>query len=234
MSFYLILNMLIAEKYTVFEYFLSLTGWTSIGNSNWYIFDILVLYFITYTAFRIKNKWNLKLSFFANVVCVLVMALWIGLKLSGKGQYWYNTILAYPLGIYFSLNKDSLERKLKSKIVYGEAFVVTLSCFLVLYLISNDITFSVRACLFSLLVVLGSMKVIFGNIVLKWCGENLFSLYIMQRIPMIILSRLPLSPFAFIFLSIVITMFLAGIFSRILKMVDAVLFENRCTLVKQN
>lgn len=206
---------------------------TSIGNANWYIFDILILYFITYIAFRIKIKWTLKMPSFANIVCVLVMIFWICMKLSGKGQYWYNTIFTYPLGIYYSLNKDFIESKCKSNIAYGGTFLVILSCFLTLYIISNDITFSMRACLFSFLIVLGSMKIIFGNTILAWCGENLFSIYIMQRIPMIILSRMQLSSFTFLFLSIVITILLASIFARVLKLLDGVLFKNQGTLVEQ-
>lgn len=33
--------------------FLSLIGWESVGNSNWYIFVILVLYALSYLAFRV-------------------------------------------------------------------------------------------------------------------------------------------------------------------------------------
>ena len=35
---------------------LSLIGWKSIGNSNWYMFDILLLYVLTYVAFKVTKK----------------------------------------------------------------------------------------------------------------------------------------------------------------------------------
>ena len=39
--------------FTLGQFLLSLTGWESMGNSNWYIFIILCLYLITFAVFRL-------------------------------------------------------------------------------------------------------------------------------------------------------------------------------------
>lgn len=44
------------------------------------------------------------------------------------------------------------------------------------------------AIAFALIVVMLTMKIRIGNSVLQWFGENLFPLYIYQRLPMIALQ----------------------------------------------
>ncbi|MGX8679862.1 MAG: hypothetical protein ACSW8B_00560, partial [bacterium] len=34
----------------------SLVGWSTIGNSNWFIFDTLVMYIFTYAAFKLCRQ----------------------------------------------------------------------------------------------------------------------------------------------------------------------------------
>ncbi len=48
---------------------------------------------------------------------------------------------------------------------------------------------NVEAIVFSMIIVLMTMKIKIDNPALKWCGENLFPFYIYQRIPMIILAK---------------------------------------------
>ena len=57
---FLILAATAGKFYNVGHILLSLIGWESVGNSNWYIFVILALYVITYFAFLILKKKNNK------------------------------------------------------------------------------------------------------------------------------------------------------------------------------
>ena len=41
---------------------------------------------------------------------------------------------------------------------------------------------------FSVMIIVLTMHFSVGNKVLEWCGRNLFELYILQRIPMIVLK----------------------------------------------
>ena len=46
--FYIALNVLLGKSMTVSQVFLSFIAWDSVGNSNWYIFVILVCYTLSY------------------------------------------------------------------------------------------------------------------------------------------------------------------------------------------
>lgn len=53
---YLILQTVLGNSYSVGTILLSLLGWESLGNSNWYIFAILVLYLISYAALMLCRE----------------------------------------------------------------------------------------------------------------------------------------------------------------------------------
>ena len=59
---------------TLPQFLLSLVCWESIGNSNWFIFAILVLYLITTASFLLvrKNRWGA--AAVATLLTVAVMA----------------------------------------------------------------------------------------------------------------------------------------------------------------
>ena len=67
------------------------------------------------------------------------------------------------------------------------------------------------ACIFALLVVAISSLVRIGNPVLDWLGKNAFTIYIIQRLPMIVFSSLGLDarPALFVVLSLCTTLLLA-------------------------
>lgn len=54
---FVLLNLALGIERTWDEILLAFTGWTSVGNSNWYIFVIVLCYLLTYFAFR-KNADN--------------------------------------------------------------------------------------------------------------------------------------------------------------------------------
>lgn len=221
---YIILNVIYKNNYSLNNYLLSFIGWTSIGNSNWYIFDIIVLYILTYIAFVINDKRKYNNRVFCIIVTMFTIVMWIFLKLSGKGQYWYNTILAFPLGMIISIYKHEIEEYSKNKVYYYSSIFVIFSAFVSLYLIKNDISFSIRSCLFALLVVICSFRVQIGNAVLFWCGNHLFAIYILQRLPMIILSRIKIPNVIFLILVILITLLLAALFTTITNSLDKKFF----------
>ena len=53
-----ILGFVIGKDYPLSRILLSFTGWGSIGNSNWYVFVILVLYMLTFLIYKPFNKKN--------------------------------------------------------------------------------------------------------------------------------------------------------------------------------
>lgn len=54
MTFFAV-GLLLGNHYTLSQVLLSLIGWESLGNSNWYIFCILLCYAGTYISFRFSG-----------------------------------------------------------------------------------------------------------------------------------------------------------------------------------
>ncbi len=214
---FLILTLALGEKITLKRVLLSLIGWDSFGNSNWYIFVILVLYLLTYIVFTIfKNKpYILPVAVLSAVLCVLVfLTYYFGIR----PEHWYDTALCYAFGMIYSFIKPKAEQIFsKNAIVWGAAILVLLGAFYILKW-DHPLLDCVANLLFTSAVVLFTMHVTFKNKILVWCGENLFELYILQRIPMIVLSRLGVSEISAILytvLSATITVLLAIIFKII-------------------
>lgn len=77
---------------------LSLIGWDSIGNSNWYIFCILCLYIFTYISMRVFKGNHEKAALGIFLLSLLYMAV---VSRAGKDYWWYDTVLCYAWGCSF-------------------------------------------------------------------------------------------------------------------------------------
>lgn len=182
---YLVVAILIGTRYDIKQIALSFFAWESVGNSNWYIFAILYCYIITYISFNIlKNRSS-------NIIMVIVLSFVYILLMSimKEGQtWWYSTILCYSFGLLYSKNKNNIDVKINNK--YWVSLICCAVVFCVTYLFSGNFYFhNISACFYCLLWVIVSMKISINSKMLKWCGENLFPLYIYQRIPMSIIEN---------------------------------------------
>lgn len=194
---------LLGQSYSWEQVLLSLIGWQSLGNSNWFIFMTLLMYLVVAGVFAIipQNKRSLGV-----LVVVAVLALVI-FKMPGfKMRYWYDTILCLPAGMlwcecckYFSvkvLRRGGLAAVVLLPAgwwVYDSASELTrgwpvLSCW------SGNMLANAGAVLFALGVALLTGSLSLGAPQLNrcgkwlaWCGgPALFYLYIYQRMPMLV------------------------------------------------
>ena len=108
---------------------LALLGWESLGNSNWYIFVMLILYLITWLAFQILKNNPVPSLLFITVLTVISMYI---LSLH-KTDYWYNTMLCYPAGMWYGFFKEKIDVKLKATKNYILAALILLALLLVVY-----------------------------------------------------------------------------------------------------
>ena len=160
----------------------SMIAWDGVGNSNWYIFDILVCYAMTYVVAKLaKTKDQWKWMFATLLVCTMVLSFF-------KSAYWYNTMLAYPAGFLFA----EYESKIVS--VLRKYYLPLLFIFAIVFVVSfyflpemKGLSTNLASICFALIVVMLSMRVVVGNAFLNWCGSHLFPLYIYQRLPMIVM-----------------------------------------------
>lgn len=204
------------NKVSIKQLLLSFIGWDTLGNSNWYIFTILILYLITYLGFIITKNKKINLLTITILTCIYIIVLYY-FKL--KPSFWFDTAPCYLLGIYYSNYKEKIYQKINyNTITYTITLIATILGCLVLKKYSHHISISILFnLLFSLLIVIITMKLSIKNKIFSWCGNHLFELYILQRIPMIIFSQTKIinNIYLYFVICLIITTLIVLIFKKI-------------------
>ncbi len=187
------LDIVIGQRYSGQTIVLAFTGWTSVGNSNWYMFAIFTLYLITFISFLVFSH-SIELS----IISVSILSLLYIYIMSGvKDTWWSDTYLCYMAGMWYSYFKDKIDRWLRKAGTWGWGIAVVLITagyiYISFYRYTRLFVHNVVAILFCLVLVFLSMKISFKSRILSWCGKNLFWLYILQRIPMILFEHYGIS-----------------------------------------
>lgn len=226
---FLLMNFILGREVALGKFLLSLVCWTSLGNSNWYIFAMVALYLITAFSFIVVRK-NHYIS--AIVTTVLSIALIIVL-MPYRPAYCYNTVLCYCLGVWYSLLREQIEKLvMRSDLLYFAALAFV---FVVYRWISHRIgvsswVYQLYAMLFVILVALCSMKVSLDNGFLQFLGKHTFSIYILQRLPMWYLSQKGYykgDTVAMFIISFLLTCVISLVFDWSMAKLDGFLFRNR-------
>lgn len=215
-----LMNLILSRSFTGKQFLLSLVAWDSLGNSNWYIFAILITYIVTYLAFMIFRD---KGKYYPAVVAVtigLLAYIFVLKYFNLKQLYWYDTIILYSCGMWYSLLREKIEKLInKNLVIYCVVFLLTLAG--ALYFMKNRgksfVHTELCMTLFAAAVVLFTMRVSLNNAVLRWCGKNLFGLYILQRIPMVVFREIGVADFniyVYFILCLAVTVLLAWLFDK--------------------
>ncbi len=204
---FLLVRCLLGFKTDIKQFLLSLTTWDSIGNSNWYIFAALMTYLITFIAFVLLKGKLIPGTIATTVLALALIAVIIPLK----DYWWYDTILCYVLGLWYSVLHDKIESLLyRSDIIYYGSLLIVFSLHILAHMRKKVIIpYEIVTLLtFTILVVIISMKIRVDNPMLQFLGRHTFSFYILQRIPMMFLSHkfnVSAHPFYYFILSLLIT-----------------------------
>ena len=225
---FLVLDLIIGKKVTLTKFLFSLVGWANIGNSNWFIFTIIILYLLVFISFMLfKSK-----PVFAIAFTTLLTGAYMFIMSKYVDAYWYNTALCFPLGMWYSLYKEKIGKFfMRNNIIY----ILSVAFFAVLLAVSyktkrNFAMYELYTISFTLLVVLVTMKISFGNKVLLWLGNHVFSVYILQRIPMTVFQKIDIvssNRYIYFTLCFVITVILAELFDRFTAILDKKLFVGK-------
>lgn len=202
------------------QYILSLTGWDSVGNSNWYIFAIVVAYAVTFIAFEIgRDKGKYVVS--AAILTVGILSyIYILAHFKLKDAYWFDTIICYACGVWYSLLREKVEKIINHNVfIYIATLLITVAGTLYFMKTRGNSFVHRELCMlfFTAFVVVLSMRVSFHNKVLMWCGQHLFGLYILQRIPMIIFRAVGVADFniyLYFVLCLVVTVPMSYLFEK--------------------
>ena len=217
---FLFLNLLLGKVYSTSTTLLSLMAWESVGNSNWYILAILVLYILSYIGGRITSQDSLATIIFVTTGCCIYVVMLI---LCGKGSWYYNTIFCYPLGMLFGKYEHNIRTLLEKTdtylmIVVGCAVMFTASylCAMryrgVIWLLMVEL----RGIFFVLLVILATSRIRIGNPVLDWLGKHTFEIYILQRLPMIALRGIGVNQYVYFLICAAVTGLAAFLYQKLI------------------
>lgn len=214
-----VLYMLVAiflkkKEFSVLKCILSLLGWNTYGNSNWYIFCILIMYIVTYLALKFfpENK-AVYVIFAGGIVYTLLLSYF-------KDTYWYNTVFCYVFGCFYAVKKEKIENLIRKR--ENGIFVFLLAVFyLTLKFRKNLICYDIMGLVFVGIILLITRKIVIKNNFFEWTGKNLFPLYIYQRLPMILLCQIDffkIHPHIFFAAVIVLTILIAVLYNEIQKL----------------
>ena len=189
-ALFAVLALFFHKIYSLKVYLLSFVGWEDVGNSNWYIFVIMLCYMIVYLCFGMfigkQNSYSMRA-----IACFFLLGISVLALSCVKPSWWYDTMLCFGVGILYSVWRERVENVLQR--YYW--FIVPI--LFILLICIGKIPFSVKGlvyntyCIvFCLLIVILTMKIKINNPILIWAGKNLFPLYIYQRVPMIVLSSI--------------------------------------------
>ena len=226
---FIITNFILGKTYPPIKLLLTFAGWDSIGNSNWYIFDTLVLYILTFLSFRFVGN-NRRLGLF--IMSVLTSAFVIAMSHFRPG-YWYNTVIAYLMGMIFSTTEPAFRKAMSSGVL--NRIILTVSGGIVISLAVKDksslTSYEVFVVAGIALLLALSLSVRFGNPVLEFPGKYVFEIYILQRIPMMLLKSYIGQKYIYFAVCLVITVILAFLFrfaeKPVDKLIDGQFFKRR-------
>ena len=232
---FLIVNIYIFNnKITLKKYLLSSIFKSSLGNSNWFAFSIIIFYIYSYISFRfIKGR-----HFFGIIIISIISGIhskFVYIYFYPKAIYTVDTILCFVTGFYYSHMKTYLDKiLLVNDVNYFGVVSMTILIYYKFFSKFSLISRSIKNVLFALLIVFISIKVKFNNAFLKFLNSHSFSIYLLQRLVMSIVKRKRIfnhSDFFQISFEFATIFFIASFFDKYTSFIDK-LFKGKYDINK--
>ena len=197
---YMVFEMLRAEHYDLSRFLLGLVSWSMPNPHAWYIIELLMLYAAFWLAFRfIKNRKAALAALSAFVVVFVCVCVFRGHG-SGwfRGEWWYNTTLLFPLGMYAAMYGKRLEEIAKKRwvVLCVGSFAVCAALFAANLWMLDNVSYYAGyaesfACLgvqlpcvaaFVAFIALLLLKVRFDNAALRLLGSMTLEIYLIHNL----------------------------------------------------
>ncbi|MCR5690648.1 MAG: hypothetical protein K6G62_00310 [Eubacterium sp.] len=183
-TLYLVLGLITGRTMSGKNIFLSYLAWEDLGNSNWYIFAILGCYLATVLGCLTLGR---KLDLLASI---LYLTAFICFLHAYKEPWWYNTIPAYGLGLIFSWKKCKEWNLWNRKVLVGILALASLLLWIGFHRLKGNLgLYLVMEFFFVLMILCLTCLLPVSQRGMLWLGKHLFEIYILMRIPMIILKK---------------------------------------------
>ncbi len=227
---FIIVSLIGNKHYTLEHYLLTFTGFKSVGNSNWYMFVTFSLYILVFIAFMLFRK--SKVLGVGALFALVVAFVYIEKEILNLSILFYDTIFCFPLGMLFSLIKPYVDKiVMKNDIIW---LVCVFSVFTVCMYGSQNRTEHILyrmlfMCTAPIFITLLTMKLQCRSTILDWFGNHIFSFFMLQRIPMLLLQYLNFDnePYLFIGLSFFANVLISTVFDEFTDRLDKVIFKKK-------
>ena len=223
---YLLMNGILSIKYSVMDIAGSFVGITSVGNSNWYIFAVLVMYVLSYICARIFKEDKIAQAVGVTLGTIVYIAV---MQLAGMPSRFISTILCYSAGVWICVYKDRILYLFKKHRVVSIVAIlfILVSTYKLRY---NDYIMNISSIVFVFAIVYFNVFCEIKSRILQFVGRHAFSIYILQRIPMTIFSYygiLEEYKYVFVIVTFSITVLVSILFDYLIEKMDKVLFVRR-------
>ena len=163
-------------------YCLSVIFKSSLGNSNWFAFTIIILYCYSFLSFRfIKNQYFIGIIIMT-IICLLHIIL-VYKFYYPKIVFAVDTVLCFILGLFYSYLKIYLDKIIMGNDLNYFLFItITIFIYYKVFSITTLFFISITNVLFALIIIFITMKVQFNNDFLKFLNSHSYSIYLLQRL----------------------------------------------------
>lgn len=143
-----------------------------------------------------------------------------------KPRWWYDTIMAYPLGMLFCIYRKDFDKFAHKQTTFLSMLLLSILMFVLSYCLEHCFNMHEgcvywllwlgRVVAFIMISLLIMMKFKISNKFIVWLGVNLFPLYIYQRWPMILFAPyLSNNPYLFFSITFVLSCALVFVYKKI-------------------
>lgn len=225
---FIIEDILLGYKYSTYEIVLSFSGWTSVGNSNWYMFVVFVLYIMFYLCFvHCTEKQRIVRISIYSLICVALVILLSFVK----EPWWWNSMLCMPAGMWFAQLKERIDCYLFSdNRKYVKTLLLSFIILAITWLLYKwhgffFVIFSIQFCLTVCLII---QKIRFKSKILAFIGKHVFSIYILQRLVFNLGQHIGMNknPYMFFVFSLLCTILIAVGYDKCYDKINKLLLIN--------
>lgn len=192
---FLLNNLLLGIKTSLKKYALAIIFKSGIGNSFWFTFTIIMLYLYSFLSFHFIIKMKLY-NFFGIIIINIICYIHIIIVYNYYHQrqiFSVDTIICFIIGLYYSFFKSKLERLImKNDINYYGILIIFSIGYYNYHIALREIIFNIflKNALFTIVVILITMKIRFKNEYLNLLNKHSFSIYLLQRVIIIFINSM--------------------------------------------
>ena len=219
---YWVIGISIGNNFSAPTVALAFLGITSLGNSNWYIFAIIIMYLLSYVVSSFtKDREKTALLLFIGTALYIFL-----LKRFGFEERFYSTIMCYPAGSAIALYKKDILR-LFSKYKYATVFSLIVIIGVTYKLRIYTIIMNISSIALILLIVWFLTFFTIDSNIFYFFGKHAFSIFILQRIPGILITvffnGFGINKYILICLDFASTIGMALVYDKFLELLDMTL-----------